>query len=211
MNANYPSLTPLHRSADKIVHFCGLLFALIAGTILISKTTSVETWGVVFGATVYVLCALASIVASGVYHFAPWHAHRKTLRRIDHAAIYLSITGVFTPMLIRAGTPLTFTLLVLCWGITGFAILKKMTDTEVKSKWSTVSYFGLAAVGLVGVFDVARLSGEAVTFIGLGACLYTIGVMFYVRKSLPFRYAIWHVFTNIAGICMFCAVWHALF
>ena len=86
-----------------------------------------------------------------------------------------------------------------------------MTDAEVKSKWSTMSYFGLAAVGLIGLFDVAAVSSETIKFIVASCCLYSIGVVFYARKGMPFRYATWHVFTNVAGICMFIAVWHALF
>jgi hemolysin III len=86
----FPSPKPSHRRADLVVHFVGLALILIAGSLLISKSTGRVDPKLFLVIVVYVLCALASNLASFLCHFAPWHDQRKLLRRIDHAAIYPS-------------------------------------------------------------------------------------------------------------------------
>jgi hemolysin III len=44
-----------------------------------------------------------------------------------------------------------------------------------------------------------------------GAFSYVVGTAFYARKSMPLRYAIWHIFVNIGGILMFIGIWFAYF
>jgi hemolysin III len=160
---------------------------------------------------VYVLCALASNLASCAYHFLPWHHRRVFLRRIDHAAIYPSISGTFTPFFVQAGTPWTLALLVICWGLTAVAIWNKVTNETIKSRWSTASYLALGAIGLSALPDLTNVPVATLWCIIAGALSYVIGTMFYARKSMPFRYAVWHSCVNFGGIFMFAGVWLALF
>lgn len=207
----YPSVAPTHRRADLIVHLVGLALILGAGGALVVKTTTSLTTGVTVAVMVYVLCALVSNLASCAYHFAPWHDARKLMRRIDHAAIYPSIAGTFTPFFVQAGTTWTITLLCVSWGLALIAMYKKITDPQVQGKWSTASYLGLGAVGLGALPDLTGVPLATLWSIIVGALAYVIGVGFYVRRALRFRYAIWHAWVNIGGIAMFVGIWMALF
>ena len=160
---------------------------------------------------VYVLAALASNLASWAYHFAPWHDRRTLLRRIDHAAIYPSITATFTPFFVLAGTPWTLFLLAVSWSLTVAAICAKLMQSEVKAKWSTASYLGLGAIGLAALPDLQGTPIETRNCVLAGALAYVIGTAFYARKSLPYRYAIWHAWVNVGAIAMLTALWFALF
>lgn len=206
----FPSPVSSHRKADSLVHLIGLGLILVAGGILISKVVAGLENKLVFAVLVYVFCALASNLASWFYHFSPWHEQRKILRRIDHSAIYLSITGTFTPFFVHAGTAWTLTVLWVCWGLTAVAIWKKITDDNVKSKWSTASYLGLGALGLCAFPDLANTPVKALWYVIAGTACYVVGTAFYVRKAMPFRYAIWHVCVSFGGACMFVGVWVAL-
>jgi hemolysin III len=207
----YPSVAPIHRRADLIVHLVGLALILGAGGALVVKTATSLTTGVSIAVTVYVLCALASNLASCAYHFAPWHDARKLMRRIDHAAIYPSIAGTFTPFFVQAGTTWTITLLCVSWGLALIAMYKQITDPQVQGKWSTASYLGLGAVGLCALPDLTGVPLATLWSILAGAFAYVIGVGFYVRRAMRFRYAIWHAWVNIGGIAMFVGIWMALF
>lgn len=206
----YPSPILSHRKADLAVHIGGLALILIAGGILFAKTIGALDTKMIIAVAVYLLCALASNLASWAYHFSPWHTRRTFLRRIDHAAIYLSISGTFTPFFVQAGTAWTLTLLLVCWGLTGLAIWKKITDENVKSKWSTASYLGLGAIGLCAIPDLSNVPMASVWCILAGAGSYVIGTAFYARKSMPFRYAIWHLWVTIGAMFMFAGIWMAL-
>lgn len=212
MNATtHPSPVLSHRRADMAVHIVGLILILVAGGLLISKASHGLENSLIFAVVLYVLCALASNLASCTYHFAPWHDRRKLLRRIDHAAIYLSITGTFTPFFVLAGTSWTLTLLWVCWGLTILAIWNKITNETVKSPWSTASYLVLGAIGLSALPDLTAVPVETLWCIIGGAACYVIGTAFYVRKTMPFRYAAWHTWVSFGAILMFAGVWMALF
>jgi hemolysin III len=207
----YPSPVLQHRRADLAVHLFGLVMILTAGTIVISKATSLLDARMVIALVVYVLSALASNLASITYHFSPWHAHRKLLRRIDHAAIYPSISATFTPFFAVADTSWTVFLLWICWALTALAIWNKITNKTVKSKWSTASYLGLGAIGLLALPDLTHVPIATLWCIIAGSVSYVIGTAFYVRKTMPFRYSIWHICVNIGGMLMFAGIWIALF
>lgn len=209
--ATYPSPILANRRADMAVHAFGFALIILAGSWLIFKTAGAYDGSLVFAVVVYVLCALASNLASVAYHFSPWHMRRKLLRRIDHAAIYPSISGTFTPFFVLASTPLTLALLWLCWGLTAVAIWNKITNETVQSRWSTASYLGLGAIGMIALPDLTDVPLMTLWCIIAGAVSYVIGTAFYVRRTMPYRYAIWHSWVNIGGILMFAGIWIALF
>ncbi len=207
----YPSAHPAHRRADMMVHAFGLVLILVAGAALSFKAGADLDVTLIAALGIYVLSVLASNIASCCYHFGPWHDSRLLLRRIDHAAIYPSITGTFTPFFVQAGTTWTWTLLYLCWGLTALAIWHKITHKDVKTRWSTASYLGLGTLGLFALPDLNMVPVESLWCILSGVASFVIGTGFYARKSLPFRYAIWHILVNIGGILMFAGIWIALF
>ncbi|NOE33978.1 MULTISPECIES: hemolysin III family protein [unclassified Ruegeria] len=211
MQTTYPSPIRAHRTADMVVHVIGLSLILTAGGLLIVNAYQRLDVALLFAVIVYVLCALASNLASCAYHFAPWHDRRKLLRRIDHAAIYPSICGTFTPFFVQAGTAWTMTLLWVCWGLTIAAVWNKIANETVKSRWSTASYLGLGGIGLGAIPDMTTVPAATLWCIAGGAVSYVVGTMFYAQKTLPFRYAIWHVWVNLGGVLMFVGIWLALF
>jgi len=208
---NFPSPNPVHRRMDLVVHIFGLAMILTAGGMLVYKTANAFEHTVVLAVVLYAASALLSNVASCFYHFMPWPERRILLRRIDHAAIYLSITGTFTPFFVLGGTTWTFSLLWICWGLTFVAIWSKVTSETVKSRWSTASYLGLGAIGLSALPDLTNLPVASLWCIIGGSVCYVIGTAFYVRKTMPFRYAIWHSCVTIGGAVMFAGVWMAVF
>lgn len=193
------------------VHAFGLTAIVIAGSLLLLKASHSLNAALFAASAIYVVCALISNQASCFYHFAPWHDRRTVLRRIDHAAIYLSITGTFTPLLVQANTPRTLIILALCWMLALVAIWNKITNPEIKSKWSTASYLALGAIGLLALPDLTEVPAITPKLILAGSAAYAIGTVFYARKSLPFRYAIWHSWVTLGGMLMFAGIWLALF
>lgn len=206
----YPSPVLSHRRADLAVHAIGLLAILTAGGVLVYKSVLNLDPTLALAVVIYVLCALASNLASVAYHFSTWHNRRKLLRRIDHAAIYPSITGTFTPLFVLAGTSWTMALLWICWGLTALAAWNKITNETVKSRWSTASYLGLGGMGLCALPDYTDFPIATLWCVLAGAAAYAIGTVFYARKSMPYRYAVWHQWVNIGGTLMFAGIWVAL-
>lgn len=207
----YPSPDQAYRQADLVMHVIALVLILTAGGLLFFKSMLGLELKLVLAVLVYVLCALASNLASAAYHFSTWHHRRKLLRRIDHSAIYPSISGTFTPFFVLASTTWTMALLWICWGLTAVAVWSKIKGETVKSRWSTASYLGLGAIGLSALPDLKNVPVATLWCILAGAVAYVVGVAFYVQKAMPYRYAIWHTWVNIGGALMFAGIWMALF
>ena len=91
------------------------------------------------------------------------------------------------------------------------AIRSKVTRENVQSKWSTASCLGLGAIGLSAIPDLRDVPAATLWCILGGAAAYVLGTVFYARKSMPYRYAVWHSWVNVGGIAMFAGIWLALF
>lgn len=63
-DATFPSFNPAFRRADMTVHAVGLALILIAGGLLVAKAATHLQAALVAAVVVYVLCALASNLAS---------------------------------------------------------------------------------------------------------------------------------------------------
>ncbi len=207
----YPSPTLAHRRADMAVHAVGLVMIVVAGGLLMTQAFGLVETKLMLALAVYVVCALVSHFASVAYHFAPWHAHRKLLRRIDHAAIYPSIVGTFTPFFVYANTGWTTLLLWVSWALALAAIYAKITNENVKSRWSTASYLAIGALGLLALPDLKGVPPQTLWCILAGCACYVIGVTFYARKAMPYRYSIWHAWVNLGALMMFIGIWLAVF
>ena len=193
-----------------LVHIAGFVLIVVAGGLLVCNAINSLEGKLIAAVIVYVASALASNLASFAYHFSGWHGRRMLLRRIDHAAIYPSITGTFTPFFVHADTAWTLSLLAICWVLSAVAIWKKIFDVDVQSRWSMASYLGLGAIGLSAVPDLTSVPQAATICVLAGAFSYVLGTVFYARRTLPYRYAIWHAWVNLGGALMFAGIWMTL-
>jgi len=207
----FPSKTIAERKADFVVHALGLAFLVPASAFLVSR--AMEQGGALLLVTVvcYAFAALLSLSISFAYHLLPRHDLRAVLRRLDHAAIYIVIAGVFGPLLVVCGTPTAFGILGLLWFFALVGMGFKLAGANPDSPWSLVSYLGMGWFGLIALPDFwAGLPGVSVALLGAGGVFYTIGTLFYRRKSMRFRYPVWHGFGTCGGLCFFAAVWIAV-
>ena len=121
------------------------------------------------------------------YHLSPFHEWRLVLRRIDHAAIYLTIAGTFTPLFVLADTEFSLLLLSIVWGLAIPAMLYKIVGSNLDSRWSLVSYLGLGWMGILAVPDLMEILPVLSLWAMLaGGVFYSLGTIFYARKALPF-------------------------
>ncbi|WP_339691874.1 hemolysin III family protein [uncultured Parasphingorhabdus sp.] len=207
----YPTPDKQERRADFIVHGIGLMFILAAGLALLLQAAAGDGPAAVAAVGTYVVCVAFSHVISMFYHLSPFHDRRLMLRRIDHAAIYLTIAGTFTPIFVLAGTEFSLFLLTTVWALAIPAILYKIFGKNLDSRWSLASYLGLGWMGIIGVPEMMeQLPPLSLWAMLAGGVFYSLGTIFYARKGRPFRYSIWHSFVMMGGASFFVAIWVAL-
>ncbi len=130
------------------------------------------------------------------------------LRALDHSAIFLLIAGTYTPfMLVNLRGPWGWSLFGVIWGLAVAGIVLRLV---LKGRLHGLVVALYIAMGWVVVVAVQPLL-EHVALGGLallagGGIAYTVGVIFYKWRRLPYHHAIWHGFVMLGSALHFFAV-----
>ena len=166
-------------------------------------------------ASVYVFSVLAGFGTSAAYHrIAQSVESRRTMRRLDHAMIFILIAGTYTPVALL-GLPRTWGIPILAvvatGAIAGFVI--KLTAFD-RFRWMSFALYPI--LGWAAVIALPVMAGHTgaatVTLVVAGGLFYTAGLPILIKRRpdpwpATFGYhEIWHTFTVLAGVCHFAAV-----
>jgi hemolysin III len=151
---------------------------------------------------------------SALYHRFNWRPKVKiTLKRIDHANIFLLIAGSYTPMAMLAlPAEKGLVLLVAVWigAVLGISFRIFWINAP---RWLYVPlYVLLSWAAMFYVVDFFSFNAVAMSLILIGGLCYTAGAVVYgIKKPNPFPghfgfHEIFHALTVIAFICHWVAV-----
>lgn len=196
--------------ANSISHGIGLVFGIVGLVLLLGQ--AVDTHASTLAITSYALYGGSMILlflASTLYHAVPHPRAKIWLKKFDHCAIYLLIAGTYTPfLLVGLDSPLARGLMVVIWGLALLGILFKLTIAHRFKVLSLVTYLAMGWLSLVVIYQLAtRLSPGGVTLLAVGGLIYSLGVIFYVCKRIPYNHAIWHGFVLGGSVCHFLAIY----
>jgi hemolysin III len=63
-------------------------------------------------------------------------------------------------------------------------------------------------LSLIVIYQLAmNLSVGGLTLLAAGGVIYSLGVIFYVAKRIPYNHAIWHGFVLAGSACHFFAIY----
>ncbi len=203
----YPDYTLSEQIADGSMHALGVVGALAGFIVLMIWTVGQVSAGQSAALAVYGLALFATFCASAFYHMTPWKSLRPTLRRFDHAAIYLKIAGTYTPLVVLIGSLSSYLILFVVWLLAVFGIVKKLFFWNTAAKSGTMLYLLMGWMSVTLIWSlVPILSWTALALIASGGILYTVGVIFFSWESLKFSNAIWHGFVVAASACFYAAI-----
>jgi hemolysin III len=198
--------SPAERRSDAAVHLAGVLVVLAGVPALIALTLATRPEApALLGVGVYGGALAAMILCSAIYNMTKGAGLTWLWRRLDHSAIYVKITGTYTPFALLTGQGLALTAGL--WGAAGLGVAMKLADPE-RFRWLALAlYLGMGWGGVVaGQAMLAALPGEVIALMLAGGITYTLGVAFYLWQGLPHHTAIWHVFVLVASLMFYAAV-----
>lgn len=206
--AALPQYTLGEEIANSLTHGLGIVLAIAGLAVLcayaaINGTVTTVVACAIFGATL-ILC----YTSSTLYHAIPMARVRQTLRALDHSAIFLLIAGTYTPfMLLTLGGTTGWLMLALIWSLALTGIVARLVLKGRKHNLVVACYvaMGWAAV-LVLKPLVQELAGAGVALLFGGGMAYTVGVIFYKWRSLPYSHAVWHGFVLLGSALHFFAI-----
>ncbi|KYN90414.1 hemolysin III family protein [Vibrio cidicii] len=196
--------------ANAVTHALGMVFGIVGLILLLLKAaehnadTLTITSMAVYGASIIVL-----FLASTLYHAIPSPQAKRWLKTFDHSAIYLLIAGSYTPfLLVSLRTPLAIGLMIVIWSIALLGIIMKVAFVYRFKRFSLISYLLMGWLSLVVIYQLAiTLDVGGLTLLACGGVIYSLGVIFYVAKRIPFNHAIWHCFVLAGCVCHFLAIY----
>lgn len=194
--------------ADLVVHMIGLAAAVIGGGILFVLAAMHGGAPKAVAVALYAFGLMAMLACSAIYNLTRPNRHRRVLRRLDEAAIFIMIAGSYTPFttqMLDGALGVGMTSLV--WVIALCGAAGKMLAPQISEKiWCLVYIgYGWLAVAVLGPLSAA-LSGVTLALLALGGVVYTVGVLFFLNPRLPFRRAIWHGFVVTGAALHFAAI-----
>jgi hemolysin III len=189
---HYPNRA--EHAADGLVHAIGMLAALVGGGLLVAAALINRGVPLATASAIYAMCLMAMLAASAVYNLSKPTRHRRILRRIDEAAIFLMIAGSYTPFTIQLLPPsFAIAATVAIWAAALMGAAGKVFWTRLSDRAWCVIYlaFGWLAVVVLGP-AVPTLPPLAIGLLIVAGLIYSAGVLLYLNHAIPFRRALWH-------------------
>lgn len=200
----------IEERANAITHGLGVVLGVV-GLILLqirafdhqADTLTIASMAV-YGSSIILL-----FLASTLYHSITTEKTKRLLKTLDHCAIYLLIAGSYTPfLLVSLRTPLAMGLMAVIWGIALVGIIMKIAFVYRFKRLSLVTYLAMGWLSLIVVYQLAmNIEMGGLVLLALGGVIYSLGVIFYVAKRIPYNHAIWHLFVLAGCACHFFAIY----
>jgi hemolysin III len=194
--------------ADGVVHAVGIVFGLIAATVLVVLTAVYASALDVVAVSIYVGGLLSMLVLSASYNLWPVSRTKWVLRRFDHSAIYLLIAATYTPFIMEMkDSVFALALLIGVWCVAIFGIALKLACPGRFDRLAVGLYLALGWSGIM-LYDsvVGALPRMALWLVIAGGALYSLGVIFHAWQRLRFQNVIWHCFVLLGAACHYTAV-----
>ena len=195
--------------ANALTHALGLALSIVAVPLLLyfaGGKASAAQW---YSLLAYSLSLLLVYGISTLYHSVRAPRIKYLCHVADHISIYFLIAGTHTPFLVYyplGGASQYY--LYLLWSMVGLGLLYKLFFF---GRWEWLSVAAYLAMGWMGVLTIPAMMEQMppLTLSGVvfGGLSYTIGIVFYVWRRIPYHHAIWHLFVIGGSTAHFLAVW----
>ncbi|CBW25528.1 putative membrane protein [Halobacteriovorax marinus SJ] len=188
---NISGYTDNEEIANTLTHFLGIVLSIYVILSFLSLGASYLVYG---------LSLLALYCSSTFYHLTRIESRKLLFKKFDHICIYYLIAGSYTPIMMnKVGGQLGVTVTILVWIIAFFGTIYKLKSRKSNKIISTLSYLIMGWLVVFFWADVFKaLSHESLKWLATGGILYSVGVIFYSLKKIPYTHAIWHLFV-LAG------------
>ncbi|TKG10551.1 PAQR family membrane homeostasis protein TrhA [Vibrio lentus] len=200
----------IEERANAITHGLGVVLGVVGLILLLIRAFDYRadmltiTSMAVYGCSIILL-----FLASTLYHSITTEKTKRLLKTLDHCAIYLLIAGSYTPfLLVGLRTPLAMGLMAVIWGIALVGIIMKIAFVYRFKRLSLFIYLAMGWLSLIVVYQLAmNIDIGGLVLLAVGGVIYSLGVIFYVAKRIPYNHAIWHLFVLAGCACHFFAIY----
>jgi len=201
--------------ANSISHGLGVVFSIVALTILLVYSISKSDVTATVAFSIYGASGIFLYLASTLYHSFRIEGVKRILRVFDHSSIYLYIAGCYTPIaLLGMEGGWRIGIIVSVWLIAVGGITFKIITYKSMEKYKRYSLGIYLAMGWLAVATIKPLLENLplsfLMYLLAGGLVYTVGTIFYAFKKIPFNHAIWHLFVLAGTVVHFLGIFKYL-
>lgn len=194
--------------ANSLIHGVGIVLSIVGLAVLVGNAAVHGTLRDIVAGSVFGTTLILAYTSSTLYHGVPIARARPILRKLDHISIFLLIAGTYTPFTLAAiGGPIGWTLFAVIWGLAILGIVFELTFLR-RYTWLAVGlYLLMGWAGIVAIKPLAAaMDRGGLVLLLLGGAMYTLGVLFYLWRRLPYSHAVWHVFVLAGSVLHYLAI-----
>jgi hemolysin III len=208
----YRKLTTGEEIINSITHGIGALLSIVALVILIIVAGKYGDFWHLLSFSIYGCTLILLYLSSTLYHSFSNPRLKNLFARFDHISIFLLIAGTYTPILLTSIRGIWgWTFFITIWSIALLGAIIRSIYLHRFRKLMVVIYLlmGWMAI-LVGKQIYLNLPSISLTFLVLGGVAYSVGVIFYMWRKLPYSHAIWHLFVLAGSVLHFFAIYFSI-
>jgi hemolysin III len=210
-----PFYTTGEEIANSVLHGIGAL-AATAGLVLLNLKTQGGLGGRraavtdIAAAILFTATMIGMFLVSTLYHAIQRQSVKRIFRKLDHSVIFIFIAGTYTPICLSGlRGAWGWSLFAVEWALALTGIILNILDSKTIKKIEITVYIMMGWAIIAGFVPLIR-SVPAVSIVLLlaGGAAYTLGVVFYRKKSIRHTHAIWHTFVIIGAVCHWFSIWY---
>ncbi|MDP2113361.1 MAG: hemolysin III family protein [Bacteroidota bacterium] len=208
----YRDLTSKEEIVNGITHGIGALLSVVALVVLIMVAGNYGDALQLVSFSIYGVTLILLYLSSTLYHSFSGSRIKNLFARFDHVSIFLLIAGTYTPILLTSiGGVWGWTLFGVIWGLALVGAVIRSIYLHRFRKLMVVVYLFMGWMFVIAGKQVyLSLSSISLTFLILGGVAYSVGVIFYMWRKLPYSHGIWHLFVLTGSILHFFAIYFSI-
>jgi len=205
---NHESYSLGEEIANAITHGIGTGLSIAGLTLLVVLAILHSDVSRIVSFSIYGSSLIILYLASTLYHSFQNPPVKRVFRIIDHSAIYLLIAGTYTPfVLLCMRGAWRWAFLGVVWGLALLGIGFKAFFTNRFRKISVLAYVLMGWLCVIALKEMlATIPSGGLILLAVGGIVYTVGIIFYVWRRVPYNHAIWHLFVMGGSICHYFAI-----
>ncbi len=200
--------------ANSITHGIGVLFSIVALTLMIVLAAIYGTVWHVVSVAIYGTTLVLLYTSSTLYHALMHTRAKKVFKIFDHASIYLLIAGTYTPftlLILRQDGMIGWIIFGAIWFLAILGIVLSTIFIERFRVLKTILYILMGWMIVIAMPNIVKILNmtnciNAVYLLIAGGILYTVGTIFYLFKNIKYFHSIWHLFVLAGTVCHFISV-----
>lgn len=208
----YRDLTSGEEIVNSITHGIGALLSVVALVVLIVVAGNHGDALHLVSFSIYGSTLILLYLSSTLYHSFSSPRIKNLFARFDHVSIFLLIAGTYTPILLTSIRGVWgWTLFGIIWGLALVGAVIRSIYLHRFRKLMVAVYLLMGWMFVIAGKQVyLSLPSISLTFLILGGIAYSVGVIFYMWRKLPYSHGIWHLFVLAGSVLHFFAIYFSV-